>query len=136
MSKSQISFVWWEGDRLFTHFPTSCPRLTLGFRQNWTQHKKFGQQPTRPHPPTLGFKQIWIYRLLKGMFCCFLFGLVMRNTESLIKYPTINYTGFSCNNMANYFDYQILANIFILKLKLCKNSSATFPIDILLMVMK
>ena len=38
--------------------------------------------------------------------------------------------------MAKPFDYQILANRFVLKLKLCKNSSAIFPIDILLMVMR
>ena len=37
--------------------------------------------------------------------------------------------------MVTFFDYQILANRFVLKLKLCKNSSAIFPIDILLVVM-
>ena len=29
------------------------------------------------------------------------------NIESLAKYPTIKYTGFGCNNMAKFFDYQI-----------------------------
>ena len=48
----------------------------------------------------------------------------------------MNYTGFSSNNMAKYFDYQILANRFVLKVKLCKNSCAILPIDILLMVMR
>ena len=38
--------------------------------------------------------------------------------------------------MAKYFDYQILADGFVLKLKLCKNSSAIFPIYILLIVMR
>ena len=38
--------------------------------------------------------------------------------------------------MAKFFDYQTLASGFVLKLKLCKNSSAIFPVDILLMVMK
>ena len=37
--------------------------------------------------------------------------------------------------MAKLFDLQILANRFVLELKLCENSSAIFPIDILLHVM-
>ena len=42
----------------------------------------------------------------------------MWNIESFVKYPTINYAGFGFNNMANFFDYQILADIFVLKLKM------------------
>ena len=38
--------------------------------------------------------------------------------------------------MAKFFDYEILANRFVLKLELYKNSSAIFPIDMLLMVMR
>ena len=38
--------------------------------------------------------------------------------------------------MAKYLDFQILANRFVLKLKLRKNSSAIFLFDIVLMVMK
>ena len=53
-------------------------------------------------------------------------------------YPIINYNGFGCNNMVKLFNYQILASRsrFVLKLKWCKNLSAIFPIDVLLMVMK
>ena len=43
------------------------------------------------------------------------------NIESLAKLSGINYTGFECNNMAKFCDYQILANRFVLKLKECKN---------------
>ena len=45
----------------------------------------------------------------------------MWNIESLAKYPIINYAGFSCNNMANFLVYQILANRFALKLNMWKN---------------
>ena len=45
----------------------------------------------------------------------------------MAKYPTINYTSFSYNNIAKFLNT---------KLKWCKNSSTNFPIDILLMVMK
>ena len=58
------------------------------------------------------------------------------NIESLAKYPTINYTGFGCNDMIKLFDYQLLVNTFVSKFELCKNSSAIFPFDILLMVMR
>ena len=39
------------------------------------------------------------------------------NIELLAKYPTINCTGFGCNNMVEFFDYQMLGNRFVLKLK-------------------
>ena len=39
-----------------------------------------------------------------------------RNIGSLAKYPVINYTAFSCNNISKFFDYQILAVIFVLNL--------------------
>ena len=38
----------------------------------------------------------------------------------------INYTGFGCNNMAKFFDYNILAIEFVLKLKQSKDSSVMF----------
>ena len=47
-----------------------------------------------------------------------------------------NIDGFNCNITAIFFDNQILANRFVLKVKLCKNSSAIFPIDFLLIVMR
>ena len=40
------------------------------------------------------------------------------------NYLTINYTAFGGNNIAKLFDYQILDNKFVLKLKLCKNLGA------------
>ena len=53
------------------------------------------------------------------------------NIESLIKYPTINYTAFGCNNMSKFF---ITKNRFVLNLKKWKNSRCYFPIDILLLI--
>ena len=46
--------------------------------------------------------------------------------ESLVKYQTINYTAFGCNNMAKFFDYLVLADRFVLKLKLYKDSRCHF----------
>lgn len=43
-------------------------------------------------------------------------------------YPTINYTGFGCNNMAKCFDDQILSNRFALKLNSLKTEVPFFPI--------
>ena len=40
-----------------------------------------------------------------------------RNIKSLAKYPTINYTPFGCNNMSKFFDYQILTDIKLGKVK-------------------
>ena len=58
------------------------------------------------------------------------------NIQSLAKYPKINYTGISSNNMAKFILYQILANILILKLKYNENISVILAIDILFMVMQ
>ena len=38
--------------------------------------------------------------------------------------------------MANFFDYQILADRFVFRLNYIKTQGAFFPIDILLMVMR
>ena len=54
------------------------------------------------------------------------------NIESSAKYPTINYTGFRCNNMAIFR----LAKRFVLKIKQCKNLSAICPFDILLITLR
>ena len=48
------------------------------------------------------------------------------NIESLAKYPTINYAAFGCNNMSTIFNYQILADRFVLNLKKWKNSRFHF----------
>ena len=49
-----------------------------------------------------------------------------RNIESLAKYPTINYTAFGWNNSTKFFNYQILADRFVLNLKVWKNSRCYF----------
>ena len=49
-----------------------------------------------------------------------------RNTESLAKYPTINYTAIGYNNMSKFFYHQILADRFVLNLKKWKNSRCHF----------
>ena len=48
------------------------------------------------------------------------------NIESLVKYPTINYTTFGCNNMSKFFYDQISADRFVLNLKKWKNSRCHF----------
>ena len=40
-----------------------------------------------------------------------------RNIEFLAKYPTINYTTISYNNISKFFYHQILADRFVLNLK-------------------
>ena len=54
-------------------------------------------------------------------------------TSNILDYWSVNkwkqveyWIGFSCNNMATIFDYQILAIRFVVKLKMCKNSNAIF----------
>ena len=39
--------------------------------------------------------------------------LVSKQSQSLAKYPTINFTGISSNNMDKFIDYKILTNTLI-----------------------
>ena len=48
------------------------------------------------------------------------------NTESLAKYPTISCTAFGWNNMTKFGNYKILADRFVLNLKMWKNSRCHF----------
>ena len=54
----------------------------------------------------------------------------------MAKYPKINYTGISGNNIAKFIYYQILVNKLLFKLKHNENIIVIYPIDILLMLMK
>ena len=60
---------------------------------------------------------------VSNMDCWSVSNSFMWNIESLAKCPTIKYTTFGCKNISKFFDYQILANRFVLKLKMCRNVS-------------
>ena len=71
----------------------------------------FGQWLNTPLASTclLTSSPIWI----TGQYACG----SRRNIEPLAKYLTMNYTAFGWNNMAKFFNYPILADIFVLNLK-------------------
>ena len=78
------------------------------------QCQKFGQWTSNPVASTclLTSRPIWA----TGRYAC---GSKW-NIEWLAKYPTVNFTAFGWNNIAKYFNYQILTNSFVLNLKMQK----------------